>query len=482
MYNGLLQYNGETEDANDIRGDLARSWTLSDDGLSYVFKLHENARWHDGKPVTADDVVWSLDQMVEVDPPKPRTGNIRAYYGSSRVIDKSTVEVKLKYPAAAVFPLLASDYGKILPKHHVAPGLALDKAFMRKQENILGSGPFKLVEYKKDVSLEYVRNDDYFKEGLPYFDGMKVIIIVDVSTSIAAYKSGQVLMSFFYDSGMGLREAQELAKDMEGKGRVFSVGPSIWYGFLINTQAEPFTDVKVRRALYLALRRQEFVETFAGGVEPIGSPFPPNTWYYKTEEEVKQLPGIRATAGGAKHPDDTAEAKRLLAEAGYPNGFETTMMPLQVLNFPEAAQVVADQLKRFLSINAKVQPVEVTAGLARLAEGDWKLAFLAGGVLSTDPDGLIVDTYLKGGGRNYSGWEPPRIRELFELQTRERDPKKRRALLLEMADYLSNVDTHLVVTHWWSLRPYVDNRIKNYHAPTVFVAHGMHEHLWFEPK
>jgi peptide/nickel transport system substrate-binding protein len=481
IYNGLLQYDPETEDPEDIRGDLAKSWTLSDDGLSYAFKLHENARWHDGKPVTADDVVWSLDQYVEGDPPKPKLIGLRPYYGSSRVIDKSTVEIKVKYPAAAFFPLLAIDLAKILPKHQMAPGLALDKTFMRKQENILGSGPFKMVEYKKDVSIEYVRNDDYFKEGLPYFDGMKYIIITDVSTGIAAYKSGQVLMSSFINSNLTTKEAQELAKDMEGKGRVFSIGPLAWVGLLINTQAEPFTDVRVRRALQLALHRQELGETFGAGVFPIGSPFPPNAWYYKTDAEVKQLPGIRATAGGAKHPDDTAEAKRLLAEAGYPNGFDTNIVALNVLSWTEAAQMAADHFKRFLNINATVQTLEVPVAVERLVAGDYKLVYWGSGLLTKDPDTLILD-YLTEGSKNYSGWDPPGFRELFELQTRERDPQKRRALVLEMADYLTNVDSPYLVTYYLMLYVYVDNRIKNYYPPYGPYSHLMQEHLWFEAK
>jgi peptide/nickel transport system substrate-binding protein len=482
VYNGLVQYNGETEDPNDIRGDLATSWKLSPDGLSYVFNLHQKARWHDGKPVTADDVVWSLNAMVDKDPPKPRAGQISPYYESSRAVDASTVEVKMKFQAAAFLPFLATEFMKILPKHQFEPGLAKDKTFMKKQENVLGSGPFKIVEHKKDVSIEYVRNDNYFKEGLPYFDGMKYFIINDNSTAIAAYKSGQVLMTSFANSNFNVREAQALGKDMEGKGRVFSVGPALWAGMLINTKAEPFTDVKVRRALNLVLQRQAFVETFGAGQYPIGAAFPPDAWFYKTDAEVKQLPAVRAAAGGAKHPDDIAEAKRLLAEAGYANGFDTAILAANFLGFPDMAQVAADQLKRFLNINATVQPAEPAAGYARYEAGDWKLGFHGSGFLIQDPDAIISGTYLKTGERNYSRWEPPEVRELFEAQARATDPAKRKAILLEMADYLMNVDSHIVVTHWSMLHPFVSNQIKNYHAPNVFPAHSTKEHLWFEPK
>jgi peptide/nickel transport system substrate-binding protein len=353
---------------------------------------------------------------------------------------------------------------------------------MKKQENILGSGPFKVVAHRKGSSITYKRNEDYFKEGLPYLDGMEYFLIFDNSAIIAAYKSGQVLMTSFVNSNLNVREAQELGKAMEGKGRVFSVGPAAWIGLIINTSVEPFTDVRVRRALQLALHRQDFVETFGAGQYPIGSPLPPGMWFSQTEEKINQLPGIRAAAGGAKHPDDLTEAKRLLGQAGYPNGFDTTILARNVLGFPDQAQVAADQLKRWLNINATVQPVDPAAGVVRYQSGDWKLGFQGNGLLISDPDAVIASAYLKGAARNYSRWEPPKIRELFELQTREGDPVKRKALVQEIADYLMNVDSNIVITHWTMLHPYVDNRVKNYNAPNIFSAHTMQEHLWLEAK
>ena len=479
IYNGLVQYNGETDDPGDIRGDLATGWTLSEDGMSFVFTLPENARWHDGQPVTADDVVFSLQEMTRDDVPRPRSGQISPYYESSRALDPFTVEVNLKFAASAFLPFLATDFMKMWPKHHVGsdPATQLD---MRLEENILGSGPFKMVNYDKDVVIEYERNDDYFKEGLPYFDGMQYFVINDSSRVLAAYKAGQTLLTSYLNSNMNIREAQELAEANEGKGTVYFAGPAAWIGMLINTKSEPFDDVRVRQALQLVLHRQAFVEIFGAGRYPVGAPFPPDQWFSPTTDELLQLPGIRETDEGEKHPDDIARAQELMAEAGYPDGFETTILAANFLGFPDMAQVAADQMKRWLNIDAIVQPEEPAAGYVRYEGGDWKLGFHGNGFLVLDPDAIIAGSYVTTGTRNYSKWEPAKITELNAAQQTETDLDKRRELVLEMNDYILNQDTPFVITHWTLLAPYVDNQIKNYHIASVFPAHTMKEHLWFE--
>ena len=475
IYNGLVHYNGETSEPLDIRGDLAKSWTLSEDGMSYTFTLPTDARWHDGAPITSDDVVFSLDEMVRDDVPRPRSGQIRPYYKSSKAIDPYTVQVDLKFQASAFLPFLATEFMKMWPKHHAGTGID-----MGLEKNILGSGPFKMVEHAKDVSYKYEKNEDYFKEGLPYFDGMEFFIINDSSRVLAAYKAQQTLMSVYLNSNMNVREGKQLAKAMEGKGTVYFAGPTLWHSLLINTEAEPFTDVRIRRALQLVLHRQAFNAIFGDGEYLLGSPFPPDQWFSSSTEDLLKLPGLRETADGEKHPDDIAEAQRLMAEAGYPDGFKTTILAGNFLSFPDMAQVAADQLKRWLKIEAVVQPEEPAAGYVRYEAGDWKLGFHGSGILVMDPDQIIGGSYLAKGTRNYSGWEPPKISELYATQQRETDLDVRRGMVLEMEDYLANQDSHLVITEWAMLIPYVDNRIKNYHIAAGFANHTNKEHLWFE--
>ena len=477
--NGLVHYNGETADQLDIRGDLATGWTVSEGGTRYLFDLPEDARWHDGQPITADDVVFSINEMLRSDVPRPRSGQIRPYVKSTEAIGPTQVQIDLHFPSSAFLAFLATDFMKMWPMHHVGDDPA-NQLNMRLEENILGSGPFKMVEHQKDVVYTWEKNEDYFKEGLPYFDGMNYYIINDSQSILGAYKAEQVLMTVYLNSNMNVREGQELQEHREGKGQVFFAGPTLWHGMLINTEKAPFDDTRVRRALNLILHRQAFNEIFGAGEYLIGSPLPPDQWFGRTSEEWEAWPGLRQTDAGDKHPDDIAEAQRLMAEAGYENGFETTILAANFLSFPDMAQVAANQMERWLGIKATVQPEEPAAGYVRYEAGDWSLGFHGNGILVMDPDQLVAGSYLGKATRNYSGWEPERVRELYDAQIIETDTAKRRELVLELGDYMANEDTHVVITTWAMLVPYVDNRIKNYNVASGFANHTNKEHLWYE--
>jgi peptide/nickel transport system substrate-binding protein len=476
LYNGLVQFDGTTAESLDIRGDLAQEWTIDDSGTLYTFHLHENARWWDGMPVTSEDVVFSLNEMVREDVARPRAGQIRPYYQSSRVIDPTTVEVQLNFPSGAFLQYLSTEFMKILPKHHVETGVD-----MKKEGNILGSGPFKLKEHKKDVASEYEKNEDYFKEGLPYVDGLKYFFIVDSSTVIAAYLSGQVMLTTFGNSNLNIREGETLQERIGDKATVYYPGPVAWVGFMMNTTREPFDDPLVRQAMHLALDRQDFIDIFGNGKYHMGGPFPPDTWFSLSSEELAQLPGYRRTTDGEKHPDDIARAKELLAEAGYPDGFEASILAANFVNFPEMAQLAADQLRRSINVELEVQPAEPTAGYARYEAGDWQAGFHGNGFLILDPDAIIGGSYLASGTRNYSDWEPTEITRLFNEQIKEPDQAKRRQIVQEMSDYLRNTDSHVAITHWQLVVHIVDSRIQNFNVPATLFLHEMKEHLWCDP-
>ena len=477
--NGVVHYNGETPEPLDIRGDLATGWTVSEGGTRYVFDLPDDARWHDGVQITSADVVFSINEMLRSDVPRPRSGQIRPYVESAIAIGDYQVQVDLKFASSAFLAFLATDFMKMWPQHHVGPDPDTQKN-MRLEENILGSGPFKMVEHQKDVVYKWEKNSDYFKDGLPYFDGMNYYIINDSQSILGAYKAEQVLMSVYLNSNLNVREGQELQEHRKDKGRVFFAGPTLWHGMLINTEKAPFDDIRVRRALNLILHRQAFNEIFGAGEYLIGSPLPPDQWFGRTSEEWLDWPGLRQTGDGDKHPDDIAEAQRLMADAGYEDGFETTILAANFLSFPDMAQVAANQMERWLNIEATVQPEEPAAGYVRYESGDWSLGFHGNGILVMDPDQLVAGSYLGKATRNYSAWEPAKVRELYEAQIIETDTAKRRELVLELGDYLANEDTHVVITTWAMLVPYVDNRIKNYNIASGFANHTNKEHLWYE--
>jgi peptide/nickel transport system substrate-binding protein len=477
LYNTLIEYNPETPDPDDLRGDLAKSWTLGPDGMTYTFRLHETAKWWDGKPVTAEDVAFSLDSIVDPDKPRPLAGQLRPYYapGNTRAIDPYTVEVKTRFPAAAFLPFLAVETMLILPKHHAGTGID-----MKLSESQLGSGPYKLKEVNKDVSVEYTRNPDYFKSGRPYFDGMKWFTIIDHGSVIAAFKAGQVLTSAWSVSNLTNAESLELEKDMVGKGKVYWGGPMGTPALWLNTKVVPLNDVRVRRAINLALYRQPLIQVLTKGMDVLGGPFPPGRPWYLTREEVAQLPGLREL-NGEKHPADLAEAKRLMAEAGYPNGFKMTMNPLIVADLPDVAQLVSDQLRRYLNIDVTLKPVELGVGIASANAGDYTMTVGGHGLMTHDPDAYFQGMYIKDSTRNYSRYTIPRIEEIFELQARESDPLKRRQLILEAGQIVMD-DPHFIPMYWTMRSWYVDNRLKNFHMPNLLYVNVKFEHLWYDPK
>ena len=243
MYNELVHYNPETADPLDIRGDIAETWELSDDGLSYTFTL-KDAWWHDDTPITAADIKFSLDDMTNPNEPRPWVGLIGPYYDSSEVIDDKTVKVNMQYQAAAFFPYLGLDFMQMRPKHYLEGGADLATI-----ENQLGSGPFKLKNYEPDVDVEYERNSNYWKPGLPYLDGIRYIILGSAGTVTAAHKTGQILMSATMVTHMTNEEALQLGDQAEGEGigTVLWAGPASHVNLHPNPNVEPFTDSRVRR-------------------------------------------------------------------------------------------------------------------------------------------------------------------------------------------------------------------------------------------
>ena len=476
-YNGLIEYNPETDEVTDLRCDLCTEWDLAADGVTYTFKLHENARWNDGVPVTAEDVVFSLDSMTDPDAVRPKVKVINAFYDSSRAIDDHTVEVKTKFPAAAFLPSFATEFHKIYPKHFAETGVDL-KEF----SNIMGSGPFKLVEHEKDVKLEYVRNEDYFKEGLPYWDAMTYFIIIDSGTIFTAFKSGQILFHAHPSSGLSNAESLQLADDMKGKGRVIFAGPIAPLWVFMNTNRVPYTDVRVRQAMNLVAHRQPFIQTFSKGVDLLGGPFPPNVWFGIPEEELEKLPGYRETADGKKHPDDIAAARRLLEDVGIvPEEFEVTISSSTFVEFPLIAQLYADQLRTFLGIKADANPMESQLWTETRNSGQYEMGTGGYGVLFGDPHDILVGVYAFGGRGNVPGWSHPRIEEIVGLQAREQDRTKRKALIYEATQIILDGQSPYIMLYHTMRGWFSAERIRNHHTVAALSDALKNEHYWCDP-
>ena len=494
LFNNLVLY--DPTDQKTIVGDLASSWEWAEDGLSVTFRIWDNANWSDGQPVTADDVVFSLDRMIQQGVPRPRVKNIRPYYSGSEAVDPKTVKVGTKFPNPAAFlPFLAIDFMSILPKH-VLEGRADSEEFFDEPENIVGSGAFLFVSQELGQGWEFDKNPNYFKEGLPFVDAKHTFIIKDKDRFVTAFNTDQVDIAH-RGSLLPLSDMVSFKKEWEAKGLGVVYPPGFTLQGLVNMKwtAPPFDDPRVRRAIFLAIDRKELADIDKLGFAKMGQPFFPGTQWASSDEEVASWPGFRyvdkdgelylgdpiGVDGLQKHPDDIAEAKSLMEDAGLADGF---VAPYHTYTANKNVPVILkQQLKDTLNIELEIKITDTAATVAAEQGVDFShFVSVHNGPNIVDPDDVLLGVYLDGAPRNPIDYEDPKIRELFEKQKGESDLAARQALIKEAETIIRQGEHHVIQYYWYGdPRWIVPNRVKNY-VPRQTVQYGMGtEHLWLEP-
>ena len=491
----VLRY--DHTDPKVIIGDLAKSWQASPAGPSYTFQFHE-AVWPDGRAITAEDVKFSLDRMVEPSSPRPRAGNLAPSYSSSEVLDPETFTVNVTIPFAPAFlQYLAINYMKILPKHILEP-MGTDEArqrFLNNPDNLSAvvSGPFTLKNGLRGSLWEYERNTRYFKEGLPFLDGLRIFPIADVARLTAAFKTEQVLMSATADMGLSERDLAQLQEDLQGKVTIHFLGPTAFDIFTMNWTRPALSDPNVRKALYLAFDRLDFINTNHAGLAKWGTPFPPGSWMTPSDEVVATWPGFRyvdksgnpllnplEVPDAVKDPRDIAEANRLLDEAGFDR--ENTTLKFLMGTAPlhkGMATVAKEQLERNVGVKVDLVLLDFPTIHARNASGNYDFFYLWHGINVKDSDELFNQIYAApGGSKNQQDWSTPRTQELFQLSAREGDATKRQKLIWEVGDIVRSGESHSIGIDWRQNAVAVNNKVQNYHAPSTYQQGLHHESIW----
>ena len=507
MHGKLIEFNPETEERWDIRGDLAARWEVAGDGVTYTFILDERATWHDGLPVTAEDVVYSLDTMQDPDTDRPRPAftQLDPFYkkGNSRALDQSTVQVTIENPSGEFLPTLSLAPFNIIAKHWDESDIDTTK-----WSNSMGAGPFLPGEIENDVSMELIKNPDYWKEGFPYVDRIQHFIITESGPTIAAFRTGRVLTQSWLVTPLSNKEAIKLGEEEPDKLDVVwsgSFGPA----GIFMTINPPFNDLRIRQAFNLAFDRHEFVEVFgAGPGTDLAAPYyGVDNWYGYTAEELANAPGYRQGPNGEKHPDDIAEAKRLIAEweADHPNGFEATdttdpwiytpgeghkftMMTRISGDKVSWAELQLEQLRRFLDIDGTLTPVDSAAGISRYnsetgyrGAGDFLMAAQDLAMLMTPGDQTGFITALEQGSKWLAELAPQWFKDAMVEQGTEQDPEKRKEIVRKMQKYLIEEDPGPLLTLWHSVRPYIVNKkLQNFHMAPTLYAQLKWEHVWIE--
>jgi peptide/nickel transport system substrate-binding protein len=482
-FNGLVQY--DPANPSEVTGDLAKEWEVSPDGTLYTFTLHE-ANWHDGTPVTADDVVFTLDRIAEPGAIRSRTAALRTFYdqGNARAVDSQTVEVPLKFPGATFLTNLAVDYFKIYPEKSVA-GLSQEDANCC-PENIVGSGPWKLANWDRGTAREYERNTDYFKPSRPFFDGLKFNVIRDINRVYAALQVGQAHVTDGpWSSTFRPEDMYRLQDDTNGRLRAGLLLGGSGTFFILHQNKPPFDDPRVRQAFYLGLDRQNVVD-IVYCTDAYGCFATPATFFARgsvaAEEDISDVPGFRRTADGLKDPRDIAEAKRLMAEAGYPDGIELDLNSGNSATGIKVAEVATQQLRSDIGIDFTLHPVDTATYHVHTREGTHHATLVGGiGLLTRDPADILLQVYVSDIEKNPDNWTTPRLSELMDAQASELDRAARQAQFSEMVDILREGEGHWVPQTWVDQGASIDYRLQGFNTPDSIQHLHNWEYTWWDP-
>ena len=427
---------------------LAESWDISDDGLTYTFHLVQGARFHDGTPVNAEAFVYNFDRIKNPDTGSPRASEI-SFVESYEAVDEHTFVARLSQPYAAFLPAMASWSGMIVSPTAVE---TYGDAFT---EHLIGAGPFKFVDHIRDDRVRLVRNDDYFREGLPYLDEVIVRPFVDGESRVINLKSGALDMIYTIP-GKDLEDLQSYP------GVVVAMVPGLGYSSMyINTESEALGNPYRRQALNYCIDRDIIINTVfaSGGAVKAYSPFSPAT--FVTDENDERIP-----------ERDGEKVRELLELAGSPNGFSFDVLYAADEQNTRLITLVQAMCAEF-GIQLNAQPTEFGQILARAGEGNYTAAWISL-TPRNDPD-LSSYPWFTSNSTNFARINNATIDDLLTRARAVSDIAERRELYRAAADEMLLEMPYLFIYHTTEIKAYRD-RVQNYRH----IADGMmrFESVW----
>jgi peptide/nickel transport system substrate-binding protein len=465
FYNTLIRVDPTDPSGTKPVPSLAESWTVSNDGRTYTFKLRKGVKFHDGSEMTSKDVKASYDKIIF---PPPGAGSSRkGQYQNVEAVeapDPTTVRFRLKFPQGSFLLSVASPWNFI----YKADILAKDINWFEK--NIMGTGPFLFVEHVKGSHVVGKKNPNYWDRGKPYLDGFRAQFVRDSAAQVAMVRGERAHIQF---RGFTPKDRDNLKAALGDK---ITVQESAWDCILlvaINHEKKPFDDKRVRRALSLALDRyagsralsQIAIVKEVAGVQVPGTPFatPP--------DELAKLAGYWKDINASR-----AEARKLLREAGVPDGFAFTFRNRGIpMPYEPLAIWLIDQWRQ-IGLNVRHDVVESAAYYDQaLRPGNFEVAmdFQCGYIVEPDLD-LYKFLSTDKNPSNYARYTDRVLDELYTKQERATDAEERKKfirafekrLLDEEAHYLMTLQWHRIIPHsskvkGWQITPshYLNNTL-----------------------
>jgi peptide/nickel transport system substrate-binding protein len=463
LYNGLLTfdlYNNEK-----IVADLAERWEVAPDGKQITFALRQGVKFHDGSDFTCADAKYSVEKMAD---PKRATpalvGMMENVFASAACRDDSTLVMTLKQPSPAILALLADG-------HSVMMKAGIAERLDRKDPKFLvGTGPFKYKSYTPGVEFRAERNPHYWKPDLPYIAEYQAMVMPDLTRIFASFRARQLTMT-----GIGRHleppEADILKKDFPEA--VVALGPRAgWDSFVMHHGKPPFNDPRVRKAVALATDREKMIEIGAEGWGVLGGYIGPHTPYGLPLEELKQYPQF-----GDDMAKRQAEAKRLLAEAGYARGLDVELVLRRGPLYERGALSRQDDLKK-VGINIHITLLDTAGYRERTQKGDFQAYTVLSAVTIDDPD-LYYGRLVCDSTANLGKYCNPEFDKLFQEQSQTFDVQKRAEITRKMEHLLLQDVPDDRGFYWKSAMAYW-NRVKQWPPiqGTTVYNFGKLEQVW----
>jgi peptide/nickel transport system substrate-binding protein len=404
-----------TESMDTIVGDLAQRWSWQDNYKNLVFFLRKDVKWHDGKPFTSKDVKFTFDMLREASdaPAKLRINPRKDWYANIEHIeaaDPYTVVFRMKRPQPALLMMLASGYTPVYAAH-IPPA--------QYRTGCIGTGPFKLKEWRRGEFVEYVKNPDYFVKGRPYLDGLKYVVIVERGTRTAALQAGQLDTAC---PGETSKTTMDQLKKAVPQMVFHTVAQDVTDNIIMNVKKAPFDNPKVRLAVSYAIDRRGLIQASHQGGAILGAamlPRPFGVWGV-SDKDLLTMPGY------GKADEMKTRAKKLLAEAGITpdKPLKVEMGTRAIAIYIDMASYVINELKQ-VGIDATLKQVETAQWHALATRGDYQIGANLTGLGTDDPDANFYENYACGSPRNYSQYCNEEVMKMFDRQSQELDPKKR---------------------------------------------------------
>ncbi len=471
FYSLLVRINPENPSSTtDLVCDLCTEMPQpTDGGKTYAFKIRDGVKWHDGSPLTAADVAASFNALIF-----PPPGVLSARVGNFLMVEKveatdpSTVVFRLKFPTSTFLTSIASPFNWVYQK------AILDRDPHWYEKNVMGTGPFKFAGYETGQSVKGERNPDYYDKALPYLDGFVAIYADKQATRVEAIRADRATIEF---RGMLPASRDELVQALGDRIAVQEGDWDVSSQITANHQKKPFDDVRVRRALTLAIDRWGGAPALSkiAIVSTVGALAYPGSPLAMSKAELEQVAGYWPDIEKSR-----AEARRLLQEAGAAGlSFE-----LLNRNVDQPYKYVGTWLiDQWSKVGLKVTQKVVPTGpwFDNMRKGDFDVVVEAPGYGIVNPP-LDVQKVLPSSvdAENYAHYEDPKAVELHEQMLHETDPAKQKAAMTRFEEYILDDEAHALAVLWWHrIVPY-RSYLKGFKiGPTHFLNQDL-ARLWLD--